>query len=658
MVTLRYGGKKGRSFRLTESEDHVAVRTHSKRSVGLAALSAGARSALDDLEPVFRLPEAGVEVMRVRAPERRRAVRDRARGVLKAEPEVRFAGRVLKVPGTTIPVLYTENLFVKFDAKRAASGCKRLLSQHGLAVVRELPYARNAYFVSAPEGIGTEVFDLAEKLLAEPSVELAHPETVRQVRRLAAFPRQWHLQKAKIGEVDVDAHVNVVEAWKLTQGEGITIAVIDDGVDLDHEEFASAGKIVAPRDVTLRTDDPRPGPGDNHGTACAGVACGDGLHGASGVAPRARLLPIRLASGLGSQAEADAFVWAAQHGADVISCSWGPVDGRWWDASDPTHQAVVPLPDSTRLAIDFALEEGRGGKGCVICWAAGNGNESVDNDGYASNQKVIAVAASNDVGKKSVYSDFGDAIWCAFPSSDFAPGSTRTTGIWTTDRTGRDGYNPGQESKGDSSGNYTNSFGGTSSACPGIAGVAALVLARNPSLSWHEVKDVVKRACRPIDSAGGSYDAGGHSASYGFGCPDAAAAVRLAAPVTAGYTAIHTAVQAVPVKDQKKATLKVAVGDTAPVQAVKVSVKIEHPSIGDLVVRVLPPPDTGVSAVTLHDREGGDLDNLDRTFDGVTTPALAALAGKSPQGTWTLEVRGKASENEGQILSFGVELQL
>ena len=658
MVTLRYGGKKGKSFRLTHSEDFVAVRTHSRRSLELASLSANARGVLDELEPVFKLPEMGVEVMRVRAPRGQRSVRDRARGVLTAEREVRFAGRVLEVPGTSIPVLYTENLFVKFDSGRAASACKRLLREHGLAVTRELDYAGNAYFASAPEGIGTEVFALAAKLLDDPSVELAHPETLREVRRLAAFPQQWHLGKTKIGSATIDAHVGIAEAWNLSQGQGVTIAVIDDGVDLDHQEFAAGGKVVAPRDATLKTDNPRPGPGDNHGTACAGVACAEGLHGASGVAPRARLLPIRLVSGLGSQTEADAFVWAAQNGADVISCSWGPVDGRWWDASDPAHNAVAPLPDSTRLAIDFATEQGRGGKGCVICWAAGNGNESVDNDGYASYGKVIAVAACNDVGKKSVYSDFGNAVWCAFPSSDFSPGSTLTPGIWTTDRSGTVGYNPGQETKGDAAGHYTNSFGGTSSACPGAAGVAALVLARNPALSWHEVKDVLMRACRPIDTAGGGYDAAGHSPLYGFGRLDAAEAVRLAAPAAAGYRAVHTGVQAVPIKDLAKATLAVEVGDAAPAQGVKVHVKLEHTFIGDLVVRVVPPAATGVGAVTLHEREGGDLDNLERSYDAVTTPALAALAGKSAQGTWTLGVEDKAKRDEGQIVSFGVELQL
>jgi subtilisin family serine protease len=256
--------------------------------------------------------------------------------------------------------------------------------------------------------------------------------------------------------VNGDAHANVEAAHQVTRGEGVTIAIIDDGFDIDHPEFAGAGKIVAQRDVTLLTDNPRPrdefgtGPdnGDNHGTACAGVVAGNGMIGASGVVPAAKLMPIRLASGLGSQREADAFIWAAEHGADVISCSWGPADGRWWKLDDPKHQLVVGLPASMRLAIDRVTTTGRGGKGCVVLFAAGNGNESADNDGYASNPKVIAVAACNDTGRRSVYSDFGNAVWCAFPSSDFehAPfGQLKplTTGIWTIDRSGTSGYNTG-----------------------------------------------------------------------------------------------------------------------------------------------------------------------------------------------------------------------
>ena len=149
------------------------------------------------------------------------------------------------------------------------------------------------------------------------------------------------------------------------------------------------------------------------------MACADGRFGACGVAPRAKLMPIRMISQLGSQAEANAFYWAAKNGADIISCSWGPADGTWWDPDDPLHDTEVPLPDSTRLALDYVVTNGREGKGCVVFFAAGNGNESVDNDGYASYERVLAVAACNDQSLRSVYSDHGDAVFCAFPSNDF-----------------------------------------------------------------------------------------------------------------------------------------------------------------------------------------------------------------------------------------------
>lgn len=169
----------------------------------------------------------------------------------------------------------------------------------------------------------------------------------------------------------------------------------------------------------------------------------------------------------------------------------------------------------------------------MITWAAGNGNESVDNDGYASYDEVVAVAASNDAGTRAVYSDFGKAIWCSFPSNNFASengtGETvMTPGVWTTDRSGNEGYNSGDGSLGDAAGNYTNSFGGTSSAAPGVAGVAALIIAANPKLRWEEVKAILRRCCDRIDDEPGEYDADGHSSHYGFGRVNARRAVELA----------------------------------------------------------------------------------------------------------------------------------
>jgi len=660
MYTIRYGGKKGKSYSLTISDEHLAVRTRDRKAAvsdvpfERTPISEKARVLLKGFDLHARFPRAGVEILKARVQRGSRSLRDRARAVLKKEPQIEFAGRVLCDPKSRTPVLYTENLFVKFDDDLSKSACRKLLKSHGMIIKQELEYARNAYFVCGGENIGLAVFDMADKLLKETSVELCHPELVREVRSRTAFPQQWHLKKTTINGNSVDAHASVESAWQLSDGTGVTIAVIDDGVDLDHQEFQSSGKIIAPRDVTRQSDNPRPGTGNNHGTACAGVACADGLFGASGVAPKAKLMPIRLNSGLGSQAEADAFVWAAQHGADVISCSWGPNDGDFTDPNDPVHNEQVSLPDSTRLAIEFALQNGRNGKGCVISWAAGNGNESVDNDGYASFDDVIAVAACNDVSKKSPYSDFGNAVWCCFPSNNFFP--SKTPGIWTTDRSGTVGYNPGVTSKGDTAGNYTNSFGGTSSAAPGVAGVAALIIARNPNLRFDEVKDIIKRSCDRIDTTGGNYGTNGHSPFYGFGRVNARTAVELAQPAQPGHVQIRSAVQDVPIKDFETSKLSIAVADTDVLTGLKVTVDIEHTFIGDLVVTLKSPAGLSVSPIKLHNREGGGAHNLKKTYDSVNAPGLVALNGKSPQGTWTLEVADKAAADVGRIRSFTLEM--
>jgi subtilisin family serine protease len=308
----------------------------------------------------------------------------------------------------------------------------------------------------------------------------------------------------------------------LSLGSNVIIALIDDGFEIDHPEFSKPGKVIYARDISSNSNDPRPRNSfNNHGTACAGVALASGIK-ASGVAPEAILMPVRLVSNLGSLAEAEAFKWAADHGADIISCSWGPEDGDWSDPDDPIHNILIDLPDSTRLAIDYAVANGRQGKGCIITFAAGNGNEDCKYDGYASYEKVMAVAACNDTGKRSIYSDFGNAVWCCFPSSDFGyppfnHPEPLTSGIYTTDRLGKYGYN--------TSDNYTDQFGGTSSSCPGVAGAAALILTANPDLTWIQVREIIKETSQKIDIAGGDYNSDGHSRFYGYGRIDAEKAV-------------------------------------------------------------------------------------------------------------------------------------
>jgi subtilisin family serine protease len=664
MPEVKFGHKDEPSAHFRKSEDLIAVRTRSRRSATAVPVPTAISAELSGGQLVLSFPEVGVEVYRIPAGNEQKSI-DERKTALRRLPDVRFAGGILVDEQSEEPVIYTENLFIKFTDTTDPDECKAIIREAGLTIKEEVSYAPNAFFVAAPEGTGEQVFEIALSLLNRDDVEYCHPEIVRKRSFRAIAPQQWHLKNTTVNGITISASANVEATHQITQGEGITIAVIDDGIDIDHVEFSSPAKVVAPQDATQNSNDPRPKDDgffpDDHGTACAGVACADGSLEASGVAPKAKLMPIRLTSGLGSRQEANAFQWAADNGADVISCSWGPPDGAWFNPSDPLHNQTVPLPAITKTAIDYATNQGRGGKGCVVLFAAGNGNESVDNDGYASYERVIAVAACNDRGKRSVYSDFGNAVWCAFPSGDLEGTSVvpnpapLTTGIWTTDRTGNRGYNRGFIADGDATGNYTNSFGGTSSSCPGAAGVAALVLAINPNLRWQEVKDLFKRSCDKIDPSGGQYDANGWSKYYGYGRLNALTAVTLAKPQPQNsVVVVRNFNQALP--DLQTASVQLEVGETTPIERLAVFVEILHSYIGDLIVSLIPPSELDLGKIILHNRSGGATRNLKQTFDALTTPTLADFQGKTVKGTWKLEVQDMAIRDEGQLVKFGVEL--
>ncbi len=526
MYTYTIGGKNGKKNKLQESKEHLVIRTRNSRSLKDAVYSDAGKKALEDFSVLLEFPDASVTVLKANVTVKNRlATRNNARAILKRESELRFAGRLLLDADGKTPVLYTENLIIKFFDNVKPATCEKILTDNHLIIKQKADYATNMYFIGAPENIGLQIFELAETLLQKKEVELCHPELIRKKALRMIHNKQWHLKTTTINGTTINAHVGAAAAHTLSTGSNVRIAIIDDGFDIDHPEFNRPAKIDAARDITYNINDPRPKSAyDNHGTACAGVAAASGI-GCSGVAPDAMLIPIRVYEELGSFKESVAFKWAADHGADIISCSWGPPDGYWEDPEDPSHNNYVDMPDSTRLAMEYAFTKGRNGKGCIITFAAGNGNEDIQYDGYASYPKVIAVAACNDTNKRSVYSDYGDAVWCCFPSNDIGSRvlihpDPLTNGIYTTDRKENQGYNR--------NGDYTDNFGGTSSACPGVAGTIALMLSVNPGLTLQHVKDIIRETAVKIDPDNGQYDVMGHSRFYGYGKVDAEKAVRRA----------------------------------------------------------------------------------------------------------------------------------
>lgn len=401
----------------------------------------------------------------------------------------------------------TGDVVADFPLEVAREQVENLVRERGWAVTRTVPYLANGYVLS-PAG-SADPLALANHLVEDQGALIAHPifleeipdrvvtttsEPAQQGGEFTSpptadlFRQEWHLsnvgQNGAIAGVDVRAP----DAWRVTAGSPeVAICIIDSGVDLEHEVFSVAGKLGPGYDFVDKDAAPTP-MGSSHGTACAAVAAANGR--VLGVAPLCKIVPVRRTAVTDHLALSDALVWAADAGADVINCSWG-IDGRPW-----------VLPDVVKEALSHVTTHGRGGRGCAIFWAAGNGDEPVSGDEWASSPYTIAVAASTDQGRRAGYSDFGPEIAICAPSSGGVNGISTAV-----------------------NGGYTIRFGGTSSAAPLAAGVAALVLSLAPNLRWHELRDLLCKSARKVDPDGGSYDERGHSAFFGYGQVDAYAAL-------------------------------------------------------------------------------------------------------------------------------------
>ncbi|WP_411106414.1 type VII secretion-associated serine protease mycosin [Streptomyces sp. cmx-4-9] len=300
------------------------------------------------------------------------------------------------------------------------------------------------------------------------------------------------------------------EAWGTTRGDGVTVAVLDTGVDATHPDLA--GQVLEGTDLIGSGA----GRGDRawarHGTAMASIIAGHGHgpdrgQGVLGLAPQAKILPVRVILEEGDPgraaarenkggALAEGIRWAADHGADVINLSLG-------DDSDSAHHEA-----GEDEAVQYAL-----GKGVVVVASAGNGGETGDHTSYpAAYPGVIAVAAVDRSGRKA---PFSTRNWYATVS---APGVDVV--IADPDRSYYEGW-------------------GTSAAAAFVSGAVALVKAAHPDLSPAQVKKL-------LEDTAADRPAGGRDDSRGHGLVDPAAALQVAegvrpeAPVPAPAAAPQT----------------------------------------------------------------------------------------------------------------------
>jgi subtilisin family serine protease len=236
----------------------------------------------------------------------------------------------------------------------------------------------------------------------------------------ARFPEQWHLANVSAAR----GSLNPQRAWDDYVGRGVTIGVVDDGIDYTHNDIAP--NYAPTLDVDARDSDSdgfAASAADRHGTAVAGVAAAawNGT-GVVGVASSAQVASLRI--GFGSDHSVAQLVTAFQQGAalDVVNNSWG-YSGYFVD--DLRSPAFVASGD----ALTNAVQTGRDGLGTVFVFAAGNGAASGDNvnyHGFQNSPNVIAVAAVDRDGYVTSFSTPGAAVLVS------APGQ----GILTTDRPG------------------------------------------------------------------------------------------------------------------------------------------------------------------------------------------------------------------------------
>jgi subtilisin family serine protease len=453
-----------------------------------------------------------------------REARDALAAQAKAAPQPSFLNPVFDYGGGE-PLVVTDEFIACFPPDLGKDEIERINRRHGAVILREVSPRT---FVLRAEGTKElAALDLANAYVENGDAVFAHPNFVSQKKKrfIPDDPygvHQWYLQSMGQGGALPGQDVQACAAWDLTRGSPeVIIAVIDDGVDFTHEDL-QGDKFVPGYDFYDNDADPTAVAEneDYHGTAVVGVAAANGNNGigVTGIAPSCRIMPIRLVAGPTSdEQDASAIRFAVDNGASVISNSWGPPDGNPFILGD---EMIYPLPDIVREAIDYAADSGRGGKGCVISWAAGNGNEPVGYDGYASYEKVMAVGACTDQGRRAYYSDYGPELDLCAPSN-----GGRTSGIWTTDYMGAEGYNQGGSLFGDKAGNYTSEFGGTSSAAPLAAGIAALLLSSEPDLTRAEVMQRLRSTADRVDLQGAQYNLAGQSIWYGSGRINAYAAL-------------------------------------------------------------------------------------------------------------------------------------
>lgn len=446
------------------------------------------------------------------------------------------------------------------------------------------------------------------------------------------FSQQWHLHSTPS---HTSAHAYLEGAWSQgIRGEGIVIAIVDDGLENTHPDLSPNYNAEGSYDFNYNDANPYPdSTADGHGTSAAGCAAArDNDVCGVGTAFRAQVSGIRLISRASTdvqEASALNYKWNIN---DIYSNSWGPIDdGRRKEG--PGRLATT--------ALEQGILNGRNGKGSIYVWAAGNGRSSGDNcnyDGWANSRYTISIGAVDSNGGQAWYSESCAMLLASAPSSG-------GVSITTTDLMGY---------RGALGGDCTTNFGGTSAAAPVAAGIVALIIQKNNNLSWRDVQGVIitsSSKVAPHDpdwklNGGGLYV----NHKFGYGLINATAAVNAAQNWVNLPPYIHSTAHiqddsSIPENGYYDSYANIT--EDMIVEHVTIKFVATHPKRGEITIQLISPSGT---VSVLAEKHGDSSRDYSWTFGSVFH------WGESASGTWTLRVGDAVARNAGNLVSWDINI--
>lgn len=547
----------------------------------------------------------------------------------------------------------------------AGTDPKATAAKVGATAGEEISYAPGFYIFEVKEpGDGLAA---AEMLRAEPGVLYAQPMLEGKRSKYLIpndpfFGQQWHLrntgQNGAIPGVDID----VTNVWNSYRGSGVMIGIVDDGLQYTHPDLAANCNTNIDYDYWSNDNNPAPNLAtDRHGTCVAGVAAARGNNGigVAGVAYEATLVGIRLLGGSFTDAQEGSSLSHSNQVIQIKNNSWGlPGDGSSLGGAGPL----------AAQALQTGATSGRGGKGTIFVWAAGNSWFDYDDANYESHANsiyTIAVGALDDWGGKADYSEPGACLVVSAPSGGEDPltPNARIQATTTTDLVGANGYNTNSPTGDMANRDYTQHFAGTSSAAPVVSGVVALMLQANPNLGWRDVQEVLIAAAvvNNPGEPGWFVNNGGRgyyfNHNYGAGLVNAERSVLYAqtwrnlGPQVNVFAQNNTPIS-IPDEDFNGITRSFTFSTNSPnlrVEHVTVTVNITHTFRGDLDITLTSPQGT---VSYLAPPRPYDLNDNYSNYKFMSVFHWGEIL----RGTWTVRVADTSAIDTGTLNSVRLDI--